>query len=65
MDDVKLSEQYLLTATEAAKYFRIGENKIRNLISNNPKADWVLWNNSRALIKRKKFEHLIDNMNEI
>lgn len=64
-ENIKLSEQYLLTVEEAARYFRIGENKLRTLINNNRSADYVLWNNTRPLIKRGKFERFIDNTNAI
>ena len=60
-----LSDQYLLTIKEASKYFRIGEGKMRRLVANNRDASWVLWNNSRALIKRKLFEQVLDNANAI
>ena len=50
---------------EAAAYFRIGENKLRQLIAENPNADYILWNGRRAQIKRKKFEEIIDNLSAI
>lgn len=58
-------EQYTLSIEEAAAYFRVGENKLRKLISENPDADFILWNNSRAQIKRKKFESYIDRISLI
>lgn len=53
-------EQYTLTVEEAAKYFRIGENKLRRIISENKDADFLLWNGNRPQIKRKLFEKYID-----
>ena len=58
-------ERYTLSIEEAAAYFRIGENKLRKLISENPDADFILWNNTRAQIKRKKFENYIDSISLI
>ena len=58
-------ERYTLSIEEAAQYFRIGENKLRRLISENEDADYVLWNGNRPQIKRKKFENLIDKLNTI
>ncbi len=58
-------ERYTLSIEEAAAYFRIGENKLRKLISENPDADFILWNNTRAQIKRKKFENYIDRISLI
>ena len=58
-------EQYTLTVEEASKYFRIGETKFRRIINENPDANYLLWNGTRALIKRKIFEKYIDENNVI
>ena len=58
-------ERYTLSIQEAAAYFRIGENKLRKIISENKDADFVLWNGTRSQIKRKKFENYIDRLNVI
>lgn len=58
--DVPIWEKYTLTIEEAAKYFRIGETKLRKLAEENLSAGWVLMNGNRIQIKRKKFEQLID-----
>ncbi len=63
--EIPFWEQYAMTVEEAAKYFRIGENKIRALINNDPSADYILRNGNRILIKRKKFETLVDSLDEI
>ena len=62
---VPLWERYTLSVEEAAVYFRIGENKLRRIISDNQNADFILWNGNRAQIKRKKFERYIDNLSAI
>lgn len=54
--------KYTMSIEEASAYFRIGENKIRQMISENKDADYILWNNTRAQIKRKKFENYIDRI---
>ena len=54
--DVPIWEKYTLTIDEAAKYFRIGENKLRKLAEENPAAGWVIMNGNRIQIKRKQFE---------
>ena len=56
-------KQYLLSINEAAEYFNIGKDKIRKIITENKDADFVLWNGTRAQIKRKKFENYIDRLN--
>ena len=63
--EIPFWERYTLSIEEAAAYFRVGENKLRKLISENPDADFILWNNTRAQIKRKKFESYIDRISLI
>ena len=63
--DVPIWEKYTLTIEETAKYFRIGENKLRRLAEENLNAGWVLQNGNRLQIKRKKFEKLIDELDAI
>ncbi len=63
--DVTIWEKYTLTIEEASKYFRIGENKLRKLAEENPKASWVLLNGNRIQIKRKQFEKVIDALDAI
>ena len=63
--DVPIWEKYTLTIEEAAKYFRIGENKLRRLAEENLNAGWALQNGNRLQIKRKKFEKLIDELDAI
>lgn len=56
-------QKYTLTVDEAAAYFRIGENKIRRIISEDKDADFILWNGNRPQIKRTLFEKYIDACN--
>ena len=65
MIEVPIWEKYTLSVEEAAAYFRIGENKLRQIISNNPDANYILWNGNRPQIKRKKFEAFVDRVNAI
>lgn len=58
--DIPIWRKYTLTVEEAAVYFRIGENKLRNLINENKNANYLLWNGNRVQIKRVQFEHFID-----
>ena len=58
-------ERYTLSIEEAAAYFRIGENKMRKIVSENKDADYLLWNGNRPQIKRKKFEQLIDRLSVV
>ena len=56
-------ERYTLSIEEAAQYFRIGGHKLRQIISENKNAGFVLWNGNRVQIKRKLFEKFIDQSN--
>ena len=62
---VPVWEKYALTVQEAAAYFRIGENKLRRIISEDKEADFILWNGNRPQIKRMKFESYLDKQNVI
>lgn len=64
-NDVPIWEKYTLTIEEAAKYFRIGEKKLRQLADENPNANWLIMNGNRVQIKRKQFEKIIDSMEVI
>lgn len=63
--NVPISEKYMLSIEEAAVYFRIGENKLRRFIDENPNAKWVLMNGNRIQIKRKQFEKILDEISII
>ncbi len=63
--EIPFWERYTLSVEEAAAYFRIGENKLRKLISENVSADFLLWNGNRPQIKKKIFEKFIDHCNLI
>lgn len=58
-------ERYTLSVEEAAMYFRIGENKLRKIISENEDAEFILWNGNRPQIKRILFEKFIDKCNVV
>ena len=63
--DVPIWEKYTLTIEEAARYFRIGEKKLRKLAEENPDASWLIMNGNRLQIKRKQFEKVIDELEVI
>ena len=64
-EKIPIWERYTLSVEEAAVYFRIGENKLRRIISEDKDADFIIWNGNRPQIKRKKFENYIDKLNLI
>lgn len=63
--DIPFWEKYTLTIEEAAKYFRIGEKKLRKLTEENPDAGWLIMNGNRVQIKRRQFEKIIDSLDAI
>lgn len=62
---VPIWQKYTLTIEEAAAYFRIGENKLRIMISQNPNVEYLLWNGNRVQIKRVLFEKFIDGLEAV
>ena len=63
--DVPIWEKYTITIEEAARYFRIGEKKLRKLAEENPDASWLIMNGNRVQIKRRQFEKVIDSLDVI
>ena len=63
--NIPVWKKYTLSIEEAAAYFRIGEHKLRNLINQNPSADYLLCNGNRVQIKRVKFERFVDSLDAI
>ena len=57
--EVANREKYLLTLEEAALYTGIGINKLREM-SNDENCDFVVWNGSRRMLKRKKLEEFLN-----
>lgn len=62
---IPIWQKFTLTVEEAAVYFRIGENKLRQIMSENRNADFILWNGNRPQIKRQKFESFVDGLHNI
>ena len=61
---VPIWQKELLSVKEAADYFGIGENKIREMTAgaDNP---YVLWVGNKRMIKRKLMESYIEEAIEI
>ncbi len=60
---IPIGEKYLLSVSEAAAYFNIGEKRIRRLAEDNLNRFSVM-NGNRYLIIRKRFEEYIDSLTE-
>ena len=63
--DIPIWEKYALTIDEAALYFRIGENAIRRIISENQDASFWFMIGNRKLIKRVLFEEYMNGVTVI
>lgn len=59
MEKIPIWEKATLTLEEAASYTGIGINKLREL-SNTEDCNFVLWNGSKRLLKRKKLEEYLN-----
>lgn len=59
-NDRRLGDKFAMTVREAATYFSIGENKIRQIVKDNPDAKLTVMSGNRVLIKRKAFETFLD-----
>lgn len=57
---VPVWEKGFLTLEEAAAYTNINITKLKE-ISNGEDCDFVLWNGSRRLLKRKKLDEFLEN----
>ena len=57
--EVPIHEKSNLTLEEAAAYFGIGVNKLRELTESSS-CTFVLWVGSKRLIKRKKLEEYLE-----
>lgn len=58
-DTVPIWEKANLSMEEAAAYFGIGINKLREM-TNEDNCSFVLWNGSKRMIKRKAFEKFLE-----
>lgn len=61
MEALSLDKKFALTITEAAEYFNIGENKLREMIK-EPGINYVMYIGKKALIKRNKMEEYLSEI---
>lgn len=62
---VPIAEKYALTLDEAAQYYNIGVNKLRELTSRRDSSRCVLFVGNKRLIKRKAFEQYIETLDMV
>ena len=61
---VPIWERVNLTREEAAIYFGIGQNKLREL-TNSDNCPYVIWCGNKRLIKRRLFTEYLEKMYSI
>ncbi len=61
---VPIKEKYMLTLKESAAYFNINEKRIRRLLDDHP-GELGLFNGTKVLINRAKFEEFRDGTSAI
>ena len=59
IEKVPVWEKANLSLEEAAAYFGIGINKLRDM-TNDENWPFVLWNGNKRLIKRKQLERFLE-----
>lgn len=64
MKEVPIWEKSNLSLEEAAAYYSIGINKLRDL-TNEKDCRFVLWVGNKCLIKRRLFDQFIEQMYSI
>lgn len=57
---IPIWEKPNLTLDEAASYFNIGVNKLRDM-SNEDDCNYVIWIGSKRLFKRRKLEEYLES----
>lgn len=63
--DIPIWEKATLTLEEAAAYYNVGINKLREVTDSPDCESLVLWVGNRRLIKRKAFEAYLLRQNSI
>lgn len=61
--EIPIYQRFSISVEEAAAYFMIGENRLRELIKNDRNADYILWVGSTVRIKREQFEKFLAKTN--
>ena len=62
--EVPIWEKSTLSLEEAAAYTGIGIQKLRD-ISSDERCEFVLWNGSKRMFKRKKLDEYLEGMYSI
>lgn len=64
-NELKISDKYALTVEEAAKYFNIGEKKLRWIINEYSDEMFYLSIGTKILIKKELFSKFLDEISSL
>ena len=54
-----LAKRYLLSVTEAAQFYHIGEKRLRQIVDIHPNGEFYLLVGNKVLFKKEKFEQFL------
>ena len=57
---IPFNQRYGLNIEEAAQYFCISTTKLREIIHQDPTADYILKNGNKTIIRREKFTKYLE-----
>ena len=64
MKAIRIGDKYQVYGDSLQAYFGIGTNKLREITS-NPDCGFVIWIGTKRLIKRKKFEKYLEDVDTL
>ncbi len=57
--DIPIWKRYLLSVTEAAQFYHIGEKRLRQIVDIHPNGEFYLLVGNKVLFKKEKFEQFL------
>lgn len=56
---IPIWKRYLLSVTEAAQFYHIGEKRLRQIVDIHPNGEFYLLVGNKVLFKKEKFEQFL------
>ncbi len=57
--DIPIWKRYLLSVTEAAQFYHIGEKRLRQIVDIHPNGEFYLLLGNKVLFKKEQFEQFL------
>ena len=57
--DIPIWKLYLLSVTEAAQFYHIGEKRLRQIVDIHPNGEFYLLVGNKVLFKKEQFEQFL------